>query len=143
MFNDWLFPYWEKKSFQVHGQKSARGKSFIWQFLLSVMKNVINKATEYVTSVFPFVFWFLPFLGNLESDCLQALQIFQWLSSHNPRKFWQMILGWDWRRLCPSLSEQGGAKGKRAWYYICMIKSRYPSDEKCFSRTMIGQLRSE
>ena len=44
-------------------------------------------------------FGFLPILEKFERQCLQTIRIFQFFNSHNPRKFRQTTLDWEWLRL--------------------------------------------
>ena len=44
-------------------------------------------------------FGFLPILEKFERLCLWTIRIFQFFNSHNPRKFRQKTLDWEWSRL--------------------------------------------
>ena len=47
---------------------------------------------------FPY-FGFFPLLGKFERHCPLVIRIFQCFSSHNPEKFRQKTLEWEWWRL--------------------------------------------
>ena len=122
--------WWEKLTFTTNENKkiqcikSTCGKSSSSWFSLSDTRNVISKATGYVTFGFSFQILFFPLIGKFECHCLSAIQIFQCFSSHNLKKFWQTTLDWEWLHQRQVMCQQLIDDIKHTWENIVFFNLR-------------------
>ena len=100
----WLFPYRKKKSFR-YTAKSVCRKSSSCRFSFSARE---------MPSFFRILVFF-PFMESLNGTVSNT--DFPCFKSHNPRKFWQTAMDWEWWRLCRSFisrkaSDMSAADGR-------------------------------
>ena len=95
---------------EIFQKKSFRytAKIGLWQifhFLIFVLSQEKCHYQSHWIRNFRFFFsyfGFLPLLGKFERHCLKAIRIFRCFSNHNPKRFQQTSLYYEWWRLCCS-----------------------------------------
>ena len=91
---------------------------------------------------FRFFFSYFGLFSYFERHFLKAIRIFQCFSSHNPKRFRQTTLDWEWWRLCRSfinLSEWresswlpiSNTRGKISHFFTCVVTDFLRAGNPC------------
>ena len=99
MLSYWITPCRKKKSLRYIAKIVLRENFQLSIFALSL--EICHHRSHGIRNFWFFllVFWFFLLLGKFECHFLWAMQIFQCFSSHNPKRFRQTTLDWEYWRL--------------------------------------------